>query len=84
MNKGKHNFVEDDIIARQVTREELLKYHRRHTLTIITNIILIILIFLLGIYIVYNIGLIKMLGADYCSLCEVKTGAKCFVQNFFP
>ena len=67
-----------------LTREELLKVHRRRRRVIISNIILIIVFLFIAGYIIYNLELVKYMNQDWCSLCELKTGAKCFIQNFNP
>lgn len=63
-----------------LTREELLKLHRRRKLNIITNIILIIVFISILCYIIYNAELIKVMNQDWCRLCTQKTGANCFKQ----
>lgn len=64
-----------------LTREEFLKVHQRRKTKIIADAILIAVLVLIFIYLFYNIQLIKYFNQDWCSLCEVKTGAKCYAIN---
>jgi len=68
----------------ELTREEILKVHRRRKINIITNIILIVVILIISAYVIYNIEIIKSANKDWCKLCELKTGAKCLVTKYFP
>jgi hypothetical protein len=63
-----------------LTREEILKVHNRRRINIITNIILIIVILGISFYVIYNIEIIKSANQNWCSLCELKTGARCIAK----
>jgi hypothetical protein len=67
--------------TKELTREELLKVHKRRNINIVTNIILVIVLLVIGYYAYSNIELIKSMNQDWCRLCEYKTGAKCFINN---
>jgi hypothetical protein len=69
--------------SNNLTREELLKVHNRRRINIITNIILIIVILGISFYVIYNIEIIKLANSNWCSLCELKTGAKC-IKSILP
>lgn len=65
-------------MVEEVTREELLKVHKRRKINIITNIILIIILLGISYYVVSNIEIIKLANQDWCSLCSSKTGMMCY------
>jgi len=64
-----------------LTREELLKLHRRNKFKIIMDVILIIVLTIIFLYIFFNMQLVKTMNQDWCALCELKTGAQCIIQK---
>jgi len=73
-----------DLEKNSLTREELLKVHKRRKITIVTNIFLIIVILIIIFYVISNVELVKTMNQDFCKICELKTGAECMVYNFKP